>query len=170
MTPIVKIRLIGDNPGELDVKDQTSFPVIMAASDVRNLSEKKGAITRTITLAPTANNAELLGHYYMINSQAGTFNQKKATPCIVVRNGVPIMDNAVFELTDIVIQENDSRDLVVIKYEAIIKDQTSDFFTKIGSAELTDIRLTQFNHEFNAANIIASFSTPLRTGISTCYH
>lgn len=164
MTPIVKIRLIGDNPGELDVKDQTSFPVIMAASDVRNLSEKKGAITRTITLAPTANNAELLGHYYMINSQAGTFNQKKATPCIVVRNGVPIMDNAVFELTDIVIQENDSRDLVVIKYEAIIKDQTSDFFTKIGSAELTDIRLTQFNHEFNAANIIASFSHTVTDG------
>ena len=88
---MVKIVL---STGELDVAENVSLPITFNIGDIRDLTSRKGTFSKTVVLEGTKNNNELLGHYYDVNIQAGTFNINTLTKCQVIQNGVPILDEA----------------------------------------------------------------------------
>jgi hypothetical protein len=158
---MVKIQL---TTGYLDVKEGTAFPLNFQVGDIRDISKRQGNFSKTITLPGTKVNNNLLNHYYDINIVEGTFNINAITICSVIENGIPIMENATMQLTSIKkVQLTDGYEEHV-DYEVLIKDSKADFFTAITNKELTAIDFSDFNHTYDATNVVARFSNTVVDG------
>ena len=150
----VKIQL---ETGYLDVKEGTAFPLNFGVADIRDVSKKSGAFSKTITLTGTDNNHNLLNHYYDVNIQAGTFNINTLTRCSVIQNGIPVLESGYIQLIGINKTQVTADYENEVEYEVLIKDESSDFYTKLGNKELTDLDFTDLNHEYRAENVIDSY-------------
>lgn len=151
----VRLQIEG---GYLDVKQDVAFPLNFGVADIRDISKKAGAFSKTITLLGTKNNNTLLGHLYDVNIEEGTFNLNTLTNCTVVQNGIPILSDAYVQLLSVnKVQSTDAYEQGV-EYSVLVKDQTSTFFTKLDNQELKDIDYSDLNHTLSVANITGSFS------------
>lgn len=158
---MVRIQL---ENGYLDVKEGTVFPLNFAVGDIRDLTKRSGAFSKTITLVDSKNNHELLNHYYDVNISAGTFDINALTKCSVIQNNVPIMEDALLQLLSV--NKNQQTDAYeqAVEYEVLIKDTRVEFFTAIANKELTDLDFTDLNHTFTAADIVATFDNTITEG------
>jgi hypothetical protein len=150
----VKIQL---ETGYLDVKEGTAFPLNFGVADIRDVSKKSGAFSKTITLTGTDNNHNLLNHYYDVNIQAGTFNINTLTRCSIIQNGIPVLESGYIQLIGINKTQVTADYENEVEYEVLIKDESSDFYTKLGNKELTDLDFSDLNHEYRAENVIDSY-------------
>lgn len=158
---MVRIQL---ENGYLDVKDGTAFPLNFQVGDIRDVSTRKGAFSKTIVLEDTKNNHDLLNHYYDVNIEAGTFDINTITKCSVIQNGIPVMEDASLQLISVKkTQTNDAYEQSVT-YEVLVKDSQSDFFTELGSNELTDLDFSDLNHTYDSTTIVASWSNTVADG------
>ena len=158
---MVRIQL---ENGFLDVKEGTVFPLNFAVGDIRDLTKRSGAFSKTITLVGSKNNNELLNHYYDVNIQAGTFDINALTKCSVIQNNVPIMEDALLQLLSV--NKNQQTDAYEqdVEYEVLIKDTRVEFFTAIANQELTALDFTDLNHIFTSADIVATFDNTVADG------
>jgi hypothetical protein len=150
--------------GYLDVKEGTAFPLNFGVADIRDVSKRSGAFSKTITLTGTANNNNLLNHYYDVNVQAGTFNINTLTRCSVIQNGLPVLESGYLQLIAVNKVQTTADYENEVEYEVLVKDESSDFFTKLGNKELTDLDFTDLNHEYRAVNVVNSFSNTQADG------
>lgn len=160
----VRIQLIGDVKGYLDVEKQSVFPLTFSISDIRDISKKKGTFSKSIILAGNKNNNVLLNNYFDINIVAGTFNINKLQYCNVIQNGIPILENALMQLVSINKEQQDSNYEQEVTYTVLIKDSTSDFFSSINNKYLTDLKFDYLNHIYTADNVIDSFGNTVEDG------
>lgn len=149
---MVKIQLIEPQVGYLDVNENTVFPLNFSVGDIRDLSKRSGTFSKTIQLPSTNNNNLLLNTYFDVNVVAGTFDVTLKQKCIVIQNGVAILDNCYLQLLNV--RNNDG----LIEYEVNIKNNTSDFFQIINNKELTDLDFSDFNHTLDSTYVDASFT------------
>ena len=150
--------------GYLDVKEGTAFPLNFGVADIRDVSKRSGAFSKTITLTGTANNNNLLNHYYDVNIQAGTFNINTLTRCSVIQNGLPVLESGYLQLVAVNKVQTTADYENAVEYEVLVKDESSDFFTKLGNKELTDLDFTDLNHEYRAINVVNSFANTQADG------
>ena len=144
--------------GYLDVKEGTNFPLNFQVGDIRDLTQRKGTFSKTITLSGTKNNNTLLNNYYDVNIKAGTFDINRLTKCTVLQNGIPIITDALLQLTNVrKVQLTDAYEQGV-EYEVLIKDSQAEFYTQITNLELTDLDFSDCNHEFSITAITDSWS------------
>ena len=158
---MVKIVL---STGVLDVSENLALPITFSVGDIRDLSSRKGTFSKTVTLAGTKNNNELLGHYYDVNIQAGTFNLNILTKCQVIQNGVPILDEALLQLVSVNKVQTSTRFEDEVSYTVLIKDSRAEFFTAITNANLTDLDFSDLDHTFSSTDIVASFNNTVVDG------
>ena len=151
----VRIQL---ETGYLDVKDGTAFPLNFGVADIRDVSKKSGAFSKTITLTGTDNNHNLLNHYYDINIQAGTFNINTLTRCSIIQNGIPVLEAGYLQLIAVNKSQITADYENEVEYEVLIKDESSEFFTRLGNNELTNLDFSDLNHEYRADNVVNSFA------------
>jgi len=144
--------------------DNLVLPITFNIGDIRDLTSRKGTFSKTVTLAGTKNNNELLGHYYDVNIENGTFNINTLTKCQVIQNGIPILDDALLQLVKVNKVQNSTRYEDQVTYEVLIKDSRAEFFTAITNANLTDLDFSDLNHVFSSTNIAASFSNTVADG------
>jgi hypothetical protein len=152
---MVRIQL---ESGYLDVAEDTAFPLNFGVADVRDVSARSGAFSKTITLSGTKNNHDLLNHYYDVNIVAGTFNINTLTKCIVIQNGLPVMENATLQLISVNKSQKTDAYEHEVSYSVLVKDSQADFFTKLDNKELTDIDFSDLNHVLNTTNVVASWA------------
>jgi hypothetical protein len=148
----------------LDVAETLALPITFSIGDIRDLSSRKGTFSKTVTLAGTKNNNDLLGHYYDVNIQAGTFNINTLTKCQVIQNGVPILDEALLQLVSVNKVQTSTRYEDEVSYTVLIKDSRAEFFTAITNAKLTDLDFSDLDHVFSSTDIVASFSHTVADG------
>ena len=158
---MVKIQLA---TGFLDVKEGTAFPLNFQAGDIRDISQRKGNFSKTITLTGSKNNNNLLNHYYDVNIIEGTFNINALTTCAVIQDGIPIMEDCSMQLTGVVKTQLTDGYEEQVTYEVLVKDSKADFFTAIANKELTDIDFSDFNHPYDAFNVVARFPNTVVNG------
>jgi len=158
---MVKIQL---STGFLDVKEGTAFPLNFQVGDIRDVSQRKGNFSKTITLTGSKNNNNLLNHYYDVNIVEGTFNINAITTCAVIQDGIPIMEDCTMQLTGVVKSQVTDGYEEQVTYEVLIKDSKADFFTAITNKELTDIDFADYNHPYDAFNVVARFSNTVVNG------
>ena len=150
------VKIILDT-GVLDVRQDVSFPLTFSVGEIRDITKRTGTFSKTIVLAGTDNNNQLLNHYYDVNIDAGTFDVSQLTYCQVTQNDVVIMENAVLQLISVNKSQLTDAHEQVINYEVLIKDTKAELFTAITNAELTDLDFSDLNHFSNSTSIIASF-------------
>jgi hypothetical protein len=158
---MVRIQLA---TGYLDVKEGTSFPLSFQVGDIRDISQRKGSFSKTITLVGSKNNNDLLNHYYDVNIVAGTFNINAVTTCSVIQDGIPVMENASMQLTSVKKVQLTEQYEEHVEYEVLIKESKADFFTAINNLELTDIDFSDLNHPYDAANVVSRFTNTVVDG------
>ena len=158
---MVRIQL---ENGYLDVKDNTAFPLNFQVGDIRDVSSRKGAFSKTIVLEDTKNNHDLLNHYYDVNIEAGTFDINTITKCSVIQNGIPVMEDASLQLISVKKNQTNNAYEQSVTYEVLVKDSQSDFFTELGSNELTDLDFSDLNHTYDSSTIVASWSNTVADG------
>jgi hypothetical protein len=158
---MVKIQLA---TGFLDVKEGTAFPLNFQVGDIRDISKRQGNFSKTITLTGSKNNNNLLNHYYDVNIVEGTFNINALTTCSVIQDGLPIMEDCSMQLTGVVKTQVTDGYEEQVTYEVLIKDSKADFFTAIANKELTDIDFSDYNHPYDAFNVVARFSNTVANG------
>jgi hypothetical protein len=158
---MVKIQLA---TGYLEVKEGTSFPLNFQVGDIRDISQRKGNFSKTITLVGSKNNNDLLNHYYDVNIVAGSFDINAVTTCSVIQDGIPVMEDASLQLTSVKkVQLTDGYEEHV-EYEVLIKESKADFFTAINNKELTDIDFSDLNHTYDAFNVVNRFTNTVVDG------
>jgi hypothetical protein len=158
---MVKIQLA---TGFLDVKEGTAFPLNFQIGDIRDVSQRKGNFSKTITLTGSKNNNNLLNHYYDVNIVEGTFNINALTTCAIIQDGIPIMEDCSMQLTGVVKTQVTDGYEEQVTYEVLVKDSKADFFTAIANKELTDIDFSDLNHPYDAFNVVARFSNTVVNG------
>ena len=152
---MVRIQLA---TGYLDVKEGTAFPLSFQVGDIRDISQRKGSFSKTITLVGSKNNNDLLNHYYDVNIVAGSFNINAVTTCSVIQDGIPVMENASMQLTSVKKVQLTEQYEEHVEYEVLIKESKADFFTAINNKELTDIDFSDLNHTYDAFNVVNRFT------------
>jgi len=158
---MVKIQL---STGFLDVKEGTAFPLNFQVGDIRDISQRKGNFSKTITLTGSKNNNNLLNHYYDVNIIEGTFNINAITTCAVIQDGIPVMEDCSMQLTAVVKAQLTDGYEEHVTYEVLIKDSKADFFTAITNKELTDIDFSDYNHTYDAFNVVNRFDNTVVDG------
>jgi hypothetical protein len=158
---MVRIQLA---TGYLDVKEGTAFPLNFQVGDIRDVSQRKGNYSKTITLTGSKNNNNLLNHYYDVNIIEGTFNINALTTGSVIQDGIPIMEDVSIQLTSVLKAQLTDGYEEHVEYEVLIKDSKADFFTAIANKELTDIDFSDFNHTYDALNVVSRFDNTIVDG------
>ena len=158
---MVKIQLA---TGYLDVKEGTAFPLTFQVGDIRDVSQRKGSFSKTITLTGSKNNNNLLNHYYDVNIIEGTFNINALTTGSVIQDGIPIMEDVSIQLTSVLKAQLTDGYEEHVEYEVLIKDSKADFFTAIANKELTDIDFSDFNHTYDAFSVVQGFDNTIVDG------
>jgi len=161
MVNIVKIIL---ETGVLEVRQDVAFPLNFSVGDIRDISKRSGTFSKTIVLAGTDNNNQLLNHYYDVNIEAGTFDVSKLTKCQVVQNNVVILDNALLQLVNVNKQQLTDAHEQIVNYEVIIKDTKAELFTAMNSAEIADIDFSDLDHFQNTGYIVSTFDNTIADG------
>jgi hypothetical protein len=128
------------------------------------VSQRKGNFSKTITLTGSKNNNNLLNHYYDVNIVEGTFNINALTTCAIIQDGIPIMEDCSMQLTGVVKTQVTDGYEEQVTYEVLVKDSKADFFTAITNKELTDIDFSDYNHPYDAFNVVARFSNTVANG------
>ena len=158
---MVKIQL---STGYLDVKEGTAFPLTFQVGDIRDVSQRKGSFSKTITLTGSKNNNNLLNHYYDVNIIEGTFNINALTTGSVIQDNIPIMEDVSIQLTAVLKAQLTDGYEEHVEYEVLIKDSKADFFTAIANKELTDIDFSDFNHTYDAFSVVQGFDNTIVDG------
>lgn len=158
---MVRIQLA---TGYLDVKEGTAFPLNFQVGDIRDISKRQGNYSKTITLTGSKNNNNLLNHYYDVNIVEGTFNINAVTTGSVIQDGIPIMEDVSVQLTSVKKAQMTDGYEEHVEYEVLIKDSKADFFTAIANKELTDIDFSDFNHTYDALNVVSRFDNTIVDG------
>jgi hypothetical protein len=158
---MVRIQLA---TGFLDVKEGTAFPLNFQVGDIRDISKRQGNFSKTITLTGSKNNNNLLNHYYDVNIIEGTFNINALTTCSVIQDGLPVMEDCSMQLTGVVKTQVTDGYEEQVTYEVLVKDSKADFFTAITNKELTAIDFSDYNHPYDAFNVVARFDNTVVEG------
>lgn len=167
MENVVRIQLVdGDQLGFLDVKKGTTFPITRKVSDIRDVKSRSGSYSKTITLDATKNNNKMLNHYFNLNIESGYFDINKLQSCVVIQNGIVILDNVYLKLMRVVTKEKVSElQYDEITYELQIRDSISDFYIDVNNNTLGDLTdWEKFNHIYSVNNIVASFDHTVDDG------
>lgn len=154
----IQIQLLDQNSGLLDVLGDVAFPLNFGVADIRDISKRTGAFSKTLSLAGTKNNARLLNNYFDINIEDGTFDINKKQKCNVLQNGVVILSEGVFQLISVNKTQNNLTEDDEVTYNAEIRDSAADFFTLINDSKLEDLEIVHSPITYNASGIVGSWS------------
>ena len=161
---MTKIQLTGELKGFLNLKEDTACPITFSVADIKDVTKKKGAFSKSITLIGDKNNNKLLGNIFDVNVSQGTFNINKVVECNILQNEIPILENGIFQLVSINKITNDKSE-DEITYTCLVKDNIGDFFTQINNKELTDLTGFEYmRHTYTADKVIESFNNTIVDG------
>ena len=146
-------NVAGTIKGTLDI-GEADLNVIFQLSDVTEPQKRKANYVRKFTIPGTKNNNQLLNGIFEQGYSVHLFNPNKKLNAQVVFNGNVVFEGAL-QLNKI-IKNNDNQK---IGYEITIYGSLADFFNDIKDAKLSDIDFSEYNHNMNRQNIMASWAS-----------
>jgi hypothetical protein len=154
------IQILEKNGGFLDVIDDSPAVISLSISDIRDISSRTGAFSKTIRLAGSPNNNKLLNSYYEINVVEGVFDVNKRTKVAIMNDDKSIlMDNCYMQLLNVNKKQSSSlaKDQSV-EYEVLILSEMSNFFRDIDNKNLVDLgyMFGKYDHIFGKETVVTS--------------
>lgn len=149
MNKEVKIQLYKENGkgvvGFLDLATDSNLGLTKSIADISQPEKRKATGSKTITIAGSENNNNLLSHLYDINAIDLSFDRNIKQPCCILVDGEILMDNAFLQITEINKEQNNSGEEEKLTYSAVVKSSVSLFFDKIKEGNLQDVKISKFD-------------------------
>jgi hypothetical protein len=152
---------------ELDVSASLSALLTFSLDDVKNFSDRDTTFSKTIVLPGTSNNNKIFGHIYNIGSSNRLYNSSEpnanynfnasvSAPCTIFNDNLQAF-KGVLRLLSIVIDKGH------IEYEVAVFGTMTGLISKLSGALIEDLDFSAYDHTFNYANILASWSATAGT-------
>ena len=145
---------------ELDINENISNQITYAIDDLRNLDSKSTSFTKTIVLPGTANNNKLLGNIFEFNN-ANFYDEVEDN--VLFNYNAAVGASARIEVDGLQVMKGTLRLLEIIlvdgavEYEVAIFGDLAGFIGALGNLRLEDLDFSNYNHNYTADNITASW-------------
>lgn len=146
----------GTNKVSLDLTQDVPISLNFLIADIKSPENRNGSYSKTIKLYGTKTNNKFFEHTHDVNIATVTWNPNIKTPCVIIRDGVVVLDGIIRLLQIEVVLANGIND---ISYEITIFGDNNTLFTEIGDNKLENLDLSAYNHVYNRVNQFASWST-----------
>lgn len=140
--------------GSLDLYENVPVSLTYAVADIQDISKKNSSYSKTIILPGTKTNNELLGNLFDINIDDSSFDINRKVNCFIFVNDVIVLKGYFRLLSIKKISQTSVWGDEFIEYEALVFDQTTNFYDKLGDNLLEDLDFSQYNHEYGYSSII----------------
>ena len=148
---------------KLDLDSALPIAIQYQVADIRDISKRNAAYSKTLTLPGTKNNNYWFGNLFDINSDFTMFNPNKKTDAKLVVNGEIVIDGflqlrKINKETGVDFEGNN------IQYECVIYNNFIDLMSELGEQTLFELDLSEFNHVFELSSITQSWSHTYEDG------
>jgi hypothetical protein len=159
------IELFINNPANAKLDLQGDIPIALqySVADIRDISKRNAAYSKTIVLPGTKNNNYWFGNLFDINSDFTSFNPNKKTTAKLLVNGELVIDGFL-QLRKINKDLESDDDGELIKYECVIYNNFVDLMTELGEKTLYQLPLDEFNHVYEPISITSSWTHTWQDG------
>jgi hypothetical protein len=148
---------------KLDLNQEFDISLQYSIADIRDITKRNAAFSKTIMLPGTKNNNYWLGNLYDINSDFTFFNPNFKTPCSINVNSEVVM-KGFLQLRKIKKLVNVDHQGNLIYYEVVIFNNTVDLMTEIGEKKLNELDLDELTHSYNFNNVVYSWTQSYANG------
>lgn len=163
---VVRASTNGPSGLSVDLTEGIPIPITFSILDIREPEKRRTSWSKTITIPGTKNNNRIFSHIYEIGQDGWVtigntsvyegFNPNLRKECILINDGVQVMKGNL-QLKKI------KRDVDGnIQYEIAINGDLTSLFYDVGDTKLSDLTLSEWEHNWSKANIEKSWR-----GIST---
>jgi hypothetical protein len=153
-----KLQFLSPATGYIELTEDIIVPLSFGLGDIRDISKRAGAFSKSIVVPGTKQNKELLSHLYDLNIVTGAFNVNKIQKAIILdAYGSIVFNNGIVQLIDVNKVNNTFTNEEEISFTLLVKDTTGDFFTSMGNKELKDLNFSEFGHRFDQTNVVDSW-------------
>jgi hypothetical protein len=152
----------------LDLVEDMLTEFTYAIDDIQDFGNKNTSYSKTINLTGTANNNQIFGFVFNLNSNNITddgqpnvlsnFNAAKAAQCRIFIDKIQIF-KGVLRLMEIV-QDGDA-----IQYQCSVYGDLGGFMSALGNAKLEDLDFSAYNQDWTYTNIQNSWNTIAGSGV-----
>jgi len=156
-----RTALFLNSSGSIDMYDDVSTPLNFNIADIRNPEKRNSNYSKTIKIPGTANNNLLLGNIFDINITNGIYNPNSKGKCSLLIDDQEQM-NGYMQLLNIIIKDNSE-----VEYEISILGNVGNPFNALGNSELTALDFSVYNHTYDYATQVASWTNGYGQGY--CY-
>lgn len=146
-------NVAGTIKGTLDI-GEADLNMVFQLSDVTEPQKRKANYVRKFTIPGTKNNNQILNGIFEQGYSVHLLNPNKKLNAQVIFNGNVVFEGAL-QLNKIIKNDDNQK----IGYEITIYGSLADFFNDIKDAKLSDIDLSEYNHNMIRENIMASWAS-----------
>jgi len=149
-------RIYLEGFGNIELYDNVPISLNYSVAEIQDISKKNSSFSKTINIPGTKNNNELLGQLFDISIADSSFDINTKVPCKIYGADITLM-KGYFRLMGInKVSPTSVGGEELIEYEALVFDQTTDFYDKLSDTLLSDLDFSQYNHEYGYTSIIGS--------------
>lgn len=163
------VEIIINEPANAYLDCDSNFDIALQYSlaDIRDISKRNSAYSKTLSLPGTKNNNFWFGELFDINVDFTAFNPNKKTKCRVLVNTETVIIGFL-QLRNIrKIPRQDAEGNLIV-YDCVIYNNAVDLMTELGEKTLRDRdlveKMNEYSHTFNRANVIASWNHTWQDG------
>ena len=159
------IELFINEPSDakLDLSNEIDIALQYSVADIKDISKRNSAYSKTIILPGTKNNNYWFGNLFDVNADFTMFNPNKKTAAKLLVN-TEIVINGFLQLRKIIKLNNVDNQGNLINYEVVIYNNSVDLMSVIGESPINELNLAEYGHTFSAANIVDSWSHTWQDG------
>lgn len=163
MINYVEIFLNEPATTKLDLNQEFDISLQYSIADIRDITKRNAAFSKTIILPGTKNNNYWLGNLYDINADFTFFNPNLKTPCTILVNSEVVM-KGFLQLRKIKKLVNVDHQGNLIYYEVVIFNNAVDLMTELGERTLNQLQLPELDHTYTKNNIVYSWTQSWTNG------
>lgn len=139
------------NGQRIDLTEDIQIQLNLSLNDLENPTEKQSTFSRTIDVQGSVNNDAIFGHIYLFDSWIVNFDPTIKADAMIFQDGIMIFEG-IGQLLAVREVDGDR------SYELSVYGEIANLFRTAGNYQLTDIDFSDLDHEWNVANIQASWS------------
>lgn len=153
------VELFINNPtnAKLDLDSDINIGLQYSIADIRDISKRNAAYSKTIVLPGTKNNNYWLGNLFDVNADFTSFNPNKKTDAKLLVNSETVIDGFL-QLRKINKLANVDQSGNNIQYEVVIYNNAVDLMTELGEKTIDVLDLSEYGHTFSFDNVVDSWT------------
>jgi hypothetical protein len=132
------------NDETIDLGEDTHVALTYQVADIASIENRKGNVSNDFSLPKTINNNNILGQSHKVSSASDVPYQRNSAR--YKQDGIELFVNSFAELIS---SENE--------YKVMLLNGNADFFDKLGDTNLRDLDWSDFDHQWNLTDAMASF-------------